>query len=101
MKIFRLRSISYDLLLRAVSAASACETPPSFVFLIGEGQKWNILSVPRDDRVHGSRSSYIQTPKLDRVAMGGMRFTNFYAPSLAARLHKPLISMASARRSFR
>ncbi len=65
----------------ATSATSAQETRPNFIFLIGEGQGWSTLSVPMDDRVPGSKSRDIQTPNLDGIAKGGMRFSNFYSPS--------------------
>jgi arylsulfatase A len=67
--------------LAATSATSAQETRPNFLFLIGEGQGWSTLSVPMDDRVPGSKSREIQTPNLDGIAKGGMRFSNFHSPS--------------------
>lgn len=35
-----------------------------------------------DDAVPGSKSVLVRTPDLEKLAAGGMRFGNFYAPSL-------------------
>ena len=61
----------------AISATSA----PNFVFIFGEGQGWTSTSVRMDDRVSDSKSDYWRTPNFERLAAGGMRFSNFYAPS--------------------
>ncbi|MFO0954683.1 MAG: sulfatase-like hydrolase/transferase [Isosphaeraceae bacterium] len=61
--------------------ASAAGPRPNVILLIGEGQGWNSLSAPMDDRVPGSKSTLNHTPNLDRLALGGMRFANFYAAS--------------------
>ncbi|MCZ6632019.1 MAG: sulfatase [bacterium] len=54
---------------------------PNFVFIQGEAQGWTSMSVPMDDRVPNSVSDLFYTPNLARLARGGMRFSNFYAPS--------------------
>jgi len=52
---------------------------PNFLLLIGEGQGWSSLSAPMDDRVPESASAVFRTPNLDRIALAGGRFSNFYA----------------------
>ena len=64
-----------------VNAVTAASKAPNFLFIIGEGQGWSSLSVPMDDRWPNSKSDLQLTPNLDRIAKGGMRFANFYAPS--------------------
>ena len=54
---------------------------PNFVVIVGEGAGWNSTSVPMDDGVPGSKSDFLQTPNLARIASEGMRFANFYAAS--------------------
>lgn len=55
--------------------------PPNFIILMGEGQGWNSTSVQMDDAVPASKSSFIHTPNLERLAREGMRFANAYAAS--------------------
>lgn len=60
---------------------NAAPRPPNFIILMGEGQGWNSTSVQMDDTVPASKSSFIQTPNLERLAKEGMRFANGYAAS--------------------
>jgi arylsulfatase A len=64
-----------------VAQRIAAPRPPNFIILLGEGQGWNSTSVQMDDTVHTSKSSFIQTPNLERLAREGMRFANAYAAS--------------------
>ncbi len=66
-------------LLAALHAATP--PPPNFIFILGEGHGWSSTSVQMDDAVPASKSSFIRTPNLEKLAAGGMRFANFYAPS--------------------
>jgi arylsulfatase A len=65
--------------LAAVGAAAAQR--PNFVFILGEGHGWSSTSVQMDDTVPESKSASVRTPHLEKLAQGGMRFANFYAPS--------------------
>jgi len=67
------------LLATPVHAATA--QPPNFVFILGEGHGWSSTSVQMDDAVPASKSAFVRTPNLEKLAQGGMRFANFYAPS--------------------
>ena len=49
--------------------------PPNFVVILGEGSGWTSSSVQMDDRNPESRGVGIQTPNLERLAAGGMRFS--------------------------
>ena len=68
------------LALSAVLVASALGKP-SFIFIQGEGKGWSSTSVRMDPDIPRSRNDYFRTPNLERLAAGGMRFANFYAPS--------------------
>ena len=68
------------LFLSAVLVASA-NGKPNFVFIQGEGKGWSSTSVRMDPDIPQSRSEFFRTPNLERLAAGGMRFANFYAPS--------------------
>lgn len=62
--------------------ASPSATPPNFIVIMGEAQGWASMSSPQDDRYpEGSKSDFILTPNLDRVALHGIRFSDFYAAS--------------------
>ena len=67
------------LLAAPVQAATA--PPPNFVFILGEGHGWSSTSVQLDDAVPASKSAFVRTPNLEKLAAGGMRFANFYSPS--------------------
>ena len=74
-------------LFRILSAAwfstqlFAAEKQPNFVVILGEGHGWSSTSVQMDDAVPGSQSSFVRTPNLEKLAVDGIRFANFYAPS--------------------
>ena len=72
--------IARGVLILASMAASAAAAP-NFVFILGEGQGWTSTSVRMDPDIPESRNDYFRTPNLRRLAHGGMRFANFYAPS--------------------
>ena len=64
-----------------VAQRRAAPRPPNFIILLGEGQGWSSTSVQMDEAVPASKSRFIQTPNLERLAKEGMRFANAYAAS--------------------
>lgn len=54
---------------------------PNFVVILGEGHGWSSTSVQMDDAVPESKSAFVRTPNFEKLAQGGMRFADFYAPS--------------------
>src|ERR1051326_8175232 len=69
------------LALALISCALCAEERPNFLVILGEAQGWTSSSVQMDDAVPNSKSDFIHTPTLERLAAGGMRFANFYAAS--------------------
>ncbi len=71
------------LAIAALSAAVAAQAAPlpNFVFILGEGHGWGSTSVQMDDAVPASKSAFVRTPNLEKLAASGMRFANFYAAS--------------------
>ena len=69
------------LLALPVASGAATTARPNFVFILGEGHGWSSTSVQMDDAVPTSKSDYVRTPTLEKLAQGGMRFAKFYAPS--------------------
>ncbi len=68
-------------LVAVLPAAIHAAAPPNFVFILGEGHGWSSTSVQMDDKVPESKSRFIRTPNFEKLAAGGMRFADFYAPS--------------------
>ncbi|MGA2497809.1 MAG: sulfatase-like hydrolase/transferase [Tepidisphaeraceae bacterium] len=75
--------LTVTILLLAPFAALHAATPqrPNFVVILGEGHGWSSTSVQMDDAVMASKSAYVRTPNLERLAAAGMRFADFYAAS--------------------
>jgi hypothetical protein len=53
---------------------------PNFIFILTDDQGWTCVSEMMDDRYPSSKSDYYETPNIDKLGDGGMRFTNGYAP---------------------
>ncbi len=54
---------------------------PNFVFILADDQGWTGTSAAMHPGRDDTRSGYYQTPNLKRLAEGGMRFTQGYAPA--------------------
>ncbi|MFP6659470.1 MAG: sulfatase-like hydrolase/transferase [Pirellulales bacterium] len=54
---------------------------PNFVVILGDDQGWNALSARMNPDQPGSGSTYYQTPRLDKLAVEGMRFSQAYSPA--------------------
>lgn len=65
----------------ALTPALFAASPPNIILILADDQGWNGLSVPMDPDVPESRSDYYQTPNLDALALGGMRFSRGYSPA--------------------
>ena len=62
--------------LTASSAATDAAGPvgrPNFVFILGEGHGWTSTSVQMDDAAPDSKSSFVRTPNLEKLAAAGMQ----------------------------
>ncbi len=69
--------------------AHAVDPPPNIVLIFSDDQGWTSTSVQMDPNIPESKSDFIQTPSLERLAAVGMRFGSAYAepictPSRAA-----------------
>ena len=69
------------LLILFATSCGAKTAHPNFVVVLGEGHGWSSTSVRMDDAVPESKSAFVRTPNLEKLAQGGMRFANYYAPS--------------------
>ena len=76
------RPISALLCIAALATSHAAPpTQPNFVVILGEGHGWSSTSVQMDDAVRESKNGFVRTPNMEKLAAGGMRFANYYAPS--------------------
>lgn len=57
------------------------ENAPNIVFILTDDQGWSCTSIGMDDRNPDSKSDFYETPNIDRLAEGGIRFTRGYAPA--------------------
>jgi arylsulfatase A len=56
-------------------------TPPNFILILSDDHGWTGTSVAMDPGDPASRSDFIETPNLERLAKRGMRFSNAYSPA--------------------
>lgn len=69
------------LLLVVTSMPSAAAERPNIVFMLADDQGWNGLSVAMHPQVAESRSEFVETPNLEKLAAQAMRFSAAYAPA--------------------
>jgi arylsulfatase A-like enzyme len=84
MKLLHLSAICLLLSLfgAAMPAQSQSESDrPNFLVVYGEGSGWVSTSVQMDEGDPLSKSDYIETPNLERMAADGVVFSRGYAPS--------------------
>jgi arylsulfatase A len=64
-----------------VSSASAETVKPNILFILTDDQGWTDFSEPYDPARPESCEKYFNTPRMNRLAKEGMRFTDAYSPS--------------------
>lgn len=63
------------------SRAARADDSPNFLFILTDDQGWSQLSAPIHPDKPESASAYLNTPNMNRLAAGGMRFTSGYSPA--------------------
>ena len=80
--------------------AVAADASPNIVLILTDDQGWSQVSEAMDPRVAASRSAYIETPNMTRLAREGMRFTSGYSPApLCTPTRRSILCGTSAARS--
>lgn len=64
-----------------MSTALAATERPNILFLLSDDQAWSGLSCQMHPDMPDSKSSFVQTPNISRLAEQGMRFSAAYAPA--------------------
>ncbi len=54
---------------------------PNIILILADDLGWSCTSLGMDNNDPESRSDYYETPRLDQMALAGLRFTNAYAPA--------------------
>lgn len=73
---------------------------PNIILLLTDDQGWSEMSAPMDPNVPEAQSEYLETPNMDRLMEGGMRFTSGYSPApLCTPTRRCILNGASAARS--
>ena len=84
----------------AAGVTVADAAPPNIVLILTDDQGWSQVSHPMDPRVPESRSTYLETPSMSRLAREGMRFTSGYSPApLCTPTRRSILCGTSAARS--
>ncbi len=68
-------------LCTTATLSAAAESAPNIVLILTDDQGWSQVSEAMDPRIPESRSSYLETPNMSRLAREGMRFTSGYSPA--------------------
>lgn len=90
--------------LTLVALLSACafaaDGPPNIVLILTDDQGWSQMSTPMDQQNKLSRSNYLETPSMGRLANQGMRFTSGYSPApLCTPTRRAILCGTTAARS--
>jgi hypothetical protein len=64
-----------------LAQASLAAAPPNILFMLSDDQAWSGLSCQMHPDMPDSKSSFVQTPNIARLAEQGMRFSAAYAPA--------------------
>ena len=85
LKMAGLGAVSLSLPVCATSAlaedSDPMTKPPNFILILSDDHGWSGTSVAMDPNNPDSKSDYIETPNLERLAARGMRFSNAYSPA--------------------
>ena len=77
-------------LLSAAGGGLAADRKPNFLFIYSDDHRWDAMGVVQKEQGQRARFPWFQSPNLDRLAAGGVRFRNAFvtlslcAPSRAA-----------------
>ncbi len=87
-------------LIILIAANTTLAKSPNIILILTDDQGWSQVSTPMDPRVPESRSTYLETPNMTRLANEGMRFTSGYSPApLCTPTRRSILCGTSAARS--
>lgn len=68
----------FSLLLLFATAGQAAVRKPNFIFVIADDQRWDAMGVVQKEQGANARYPWFETPNMDRIATGGVRFRNAF-----------------------
>ena len=93
-----MRRILPALLLAGLGATALAA--PNIILILTDDQGWSQTSGLMDPRVKESKSNYLETPNMARLAAEGMRFTSGYSPApLCTPTRRSILCGTTAARS--
>ena len=69
------------LLAALIVSSVTVQGKPNFLFILSDDHGWSQLSFAMDPEIPGTKSSYLETPNIARLARRGMRFVSGYSPA--------------------
>lgn len=75
------RSLFTASLIMGMSIGAYAAEKPNFIFILSDDQDWTETSVQMHPDFPNSRSAFIQTPNLERLAKKGITFSSAYSPA--------------------
>lgn len=92
--------IYLTVILLMLAGSSFAADSPNIVLILTDDQGWSQRSGAMHPDVLTSKSNYLHTPNMDRIATAGMRFTNGYSPAtLCTPTRRSILNGTSAARS--
>lgn len=88
------------ILLGWLASSAEAKDPPNIILMLTDDHGWSQLSALMDPEIPESKSDYLETPNINRLIEGGMRFTNGYSPApLCTPTRRSILCGTSAARS--
>lgn len=87
-------------ILLVFGGSSFATDRPNIVLILTDDQGWSQRSGAMHPDLDSSKSNYLHTPNMDRIATTGMRFTSGYSPApLCTPTRRSIVNGTSAARS--
>ena len=61
------------------SFLNSSSSAPNFILILTDDQGWTSTSVQMSEEIEMSKSTYFETPNLERLAKSGMKFSRGYS----------------------
>jgi arylsulfatase A-like enzyme len=88
--IYLILLVLIGLPLRMLAQQSTPTKHPNFIVILADDLGWTSLSTSMDNRHPNYKSTYFETPNIDRLGNEGMRFSRGYAATLCSPSRKSI-----------
>lgn len=84
----------------SICFARIAAAAPNIILILTDDHGWSQLSAQMDPALPASKSNYLETPHMNRMANAGLRFTSGYSPApLCTPTRRSILNGTSAARS--